>query len=351
MSLDNQIRGMLLEEALLYLLKSAGYDTVETHRKDPTLRSGPSGLIVKGRGADHQIDAIADHQISHPFSNPQRLLVEAKCFQGNSGLSIIRNAVGVYKDVCEHWVSRSRKGSGLRRRYHYQYAVFSANGYTEDAESYAFAHDIFLIPLGRSAFIKPIIESIYSLNESHFPQLTNPAAKTPLKKLRRKVRKRLKEIRDTQGIPPNWTNDALSGFFQACNAINGVLLAVMGGNFPVFLVPKTGRSLQNLDYELKITIHYDRLRESWFIRRSGSMEDIFSFDVPEKLFRLYSSNGTLTRQQAIELKQTAMSSFQALYRSREQVKLITLTLDEDWIKVIKREIPDRREILDENTEG
>jgi len=96
---------MLLEEAVLRLLQSGGYTTVTQLGTDPTLEDGPAGLRVKGRGTSHQIDAIADSRIHHPFSHPQRLLVEAKCFAPSKkiDLEIVRGVVGVLKDVGEYW--------------------------------------------------------------------------------------------------------------------------------------------------------------------------------------------------------------------------------------------------------
>ena len=95
-----QIRGMLLEEVLLFLLKISGYRTIETiEPNDSTLGLSAAGLEVKGRGANHQIDAIADFEITPPFTYPLRLLVEAKCYKNNGtvGIEIVRNALGVLK--------------------------------------------------------------------------------------------------------------------------------------------------------------------------------------------------------------------------------------------------------------
>lgn len=165
-----QIRGMLLEEAVLYLLRSSGYRTIDDPRNDPTLRKGYAGLEVIGRGSIHQIDAIADFTVAQPFSHPQRLLVEAKFKKGRVGIEVLRNAIGVLKDVDEYWVTSNRNpghnvrpgvaDGEIKNRYHYQYAVFSATGYAPQAEDYAYAQDIYLIPLARSRFMEPIIASI-----------------------------------------------------------------------------------------------------------------------------------------------------------------------------------------------
>ena len=119
-----------------------------------------AGLLVRGRGTSHQIDAIADFSLHAPFSHPQRLLVEAKCFDSHQrvGLSIVRGALGTLKDVEEFWVSVP--DGPPKRRYHYQYSIFSATGYTENAQRYAFAQDIYLIPLAESRFFAPAITSL-----------------------------------------------------------------------------------------------------------------------------------------------------------------------------------------------
>ena len=76
----HQVRGVLLEEAILSLLRASGYSTVPTAENDATLLEGPTGMNVLGRGGKHQIDAIANLRVGQPFSNRQRLLVEAKAY-------------------------------------------------------------------------------------------------------------------------------------------------------------------------------------------------------------------------------------------------------------------------------
>ena len=110
MATINQIRGMLLEEAILYLLRISGYRTIEDAADDETLRIGRAGIEVVGRGGAHQIDAIADFSLTPPFSYSQRLLLEAKCYHSRTpvSLAVIRNAVGVLRDVEEHWFTTNQ---------------------------------------------------------------------------------------------------------------------------------------------------------------------------------------------------------------------------------------------------
>ena len=94
----SQLRGMLLEEAILYLVRASGYKTIEVPDGDETLESHPAEIAVKGRGGKHQIDAIADFTITPPFTYPQRLLLEAKCENKDVGLPIVRNAFGALRN-------------------------------------------------------------------------------------------------------------------------------------------------------------------------------------------------------------------------------------------------------------
>jgi hypothetical protein len=68
MARPGQIRGMLLEEAILHLLRKGGYRTVQNVGSDMTLALSGAGICVKSRGGKHQIDAIADFLIYQPFS-------------------------------------------------------------------------------------------------------------------------------------------------------------------------------------------------------------------------------------------------------------------------------------------
>lgn len=150
----SNIKAALLEEAILYLLEESGYSTVKPvaniHRIDPYLRNAHHGICVMGRGEMHQIDAIADYAFPPPFSNPLRLLCEAKYSErAKVGIGIIRNAVGVKKDVEEYFRPHRRPPS---YRYHYQYAVISSSGFTAKAQNYAYAQDIYLLDLSSNIY-------------------------------------------------------------------------------------------------------------------------------------------------------------------------------------------------------
>lgn len=346
MATISQIRGMFLEEALLVLLRASGYGTVDRAGEDPTLRDGPSGLEVRGRGGVHQIDSIADYRVHIAFTNPQRLLVEAKCFSDSYpvGIQIVRNAVGVVKDASEYWVP-AQNGAPARGRYHYQYALFSASDFTEPAERYAFAHDIYLIPLARSSFIRPLIQAIRNISHQDFDAPAWNAINIGPTELRRLLRRSIRQ--GTEFVVPGEQlirfSDHFVEFIDLCRRIGGALLATLAGRFPIFLVPEPRLALRDLPALQSVRIYWDD--SGWYLRDTRGMP-LFSFDLPPSLFDLYAENGVLTNTAALSLKANVLNEFHAIFEADEAIRVVTFRLDYDWLSRITdrlRRIPRRPE--------
>lgn len=340
-SLPN-VRGMLLEEAVLWLLEGSGYQTVFEPGNDPTLQRGTAGLMVRGRGALHQIDAIADFRIHHPFSYPQRLLLEAKCFReaDRVSLEIVRGAVGVLKDVNEYWVVN--QGDIPKQRYHYQYALFSASGYSHGAQTYAFAQDIYLIPLGKSRFFAPVLEAIRGVRPAANSRLAIKVQFTiRLSDLREIVRKSIRqgafefreELARAQGNVLG-----LNRFLAACRRIKFALLAVLGSGFPIFLVPAPLVRTRGLRDEYSVIITRDDQTQTWYLRERSSNRILFSFDLPHELLLRYARQGVLTPQAALDLKRQTMSNFHAFFTDGAAIRLIQFRLDYDWLDQLENEL-------------
>jgi len=325
---------MLLEEVLLHLLNGTGYRTVEAAGTDPTLTQGSAGLEVKGRGGKHQIDAIADFQVQHPFSHKQRVLVEAKCFSPRTqvGIEIARNAVGVLKDVNEYWVAGAAS-SIAKSRYHYQYALFSATPYTVQAQRYAFAHDIYLIPVKNSTYLTSTVNSIRAISSRDFGVTRAGTIPIRLSQMRRLVREGLR----SRTVPPSldYTESLivkLANMFQQVLAINYALLAVLGGDFPVFLVPKTVTTIEHLPSVVNVRIRW--VATNWYLDDLNDQR-LFSFDLPPELFELYAEAGELSRERALNLKQEHLRSFYAFRTIGNEVRVIRFQLDMPWIYAIR----------------
>lgn len=150
------LRGYVLEELLAFLLQDSGYTLLVHVDQDPdALCHGGNGLRVHGRGADHQADALGEVVLPTPFTLPVRLFCEAKHVKAPIGLEVVRNALGVVTDVNEHYGTQRSAAvtTGFPlKRYQYRYALFSASGFTSDAEEYALAQQISLVDLRAPSF-------------------------------------------------------------------------------------------------------------------------------------------------------------------------------------------------------
>lgn len=148
------IGGYVLEEVLAKLLADNGYDLLTSEIQDPVyLLRDKHGLLVRGRGANHQADALGDLVVPIPFSLPVRLFAEAKNRAGKTGLDVVRNALGVVSDVNQFQPPPA--GMKLWRgqsTYHYRYSLFSTSGFTGPAQDFALAHQISLIDLSGPSF-------------------------------------------------------------------------------------------------------------------------------------------------------------------------------------------------------
>lgn len=328
---------MLLEEALLFLLKHSGYDTVEIAGTDPTLCEGHSGMEVIGRGEKHQIDAIADYKASPPFSNPQRLLVEGKFYTSNNpvGLTVIRNAVGVLKDINEFFYSSDLINNPSKIRYHYTYGIFSASGYRQSAERYAFAHDIYLIPVAHSQFFKPVIDSIRDINEQDL--ILNERNNLKIKDLRQDIRNYLNrqmEFRNNANESNIFFRNKIEKFLEECKKIRFAVIAIAGKSFPILLIPNPNIQREVIESDSNIRINWDK--ESWYIIRN--QQKLYSFDLPEEFFKLYAEQGVLTQSAALDLKQTHLSEFRILSEVGNEFKITSLKLDDNWINLIRENL-------------
>jgi hypothetical protein len=148
------LRGHVLEELLARLLYDNGYRLLVSEQQDPdALTRGAHGLLVRGRGTDHQADVLGELKLPIPFSLPLRIFVEAKYRSGKADLRDVRNGHGVVHDVNEQYATATAGARSVpMRRHHYRYTLFSSAGFTRPAQQYALAQQISLIDLSSPAF-------------------------------------------------------------------------------------------------------------------------------------------------------------------------------------------------------
>lgn len=323
-----QIAGVALEEAILAVLDRAGFRRLCATTGDLTLVPGRPPVTIRGRGASHQIDAVADPVVAYPFSNPARLLVEAKAYSEDRpvDLPIVRNAVGTVKDLSEYWrpVAPER---GAMRRYHYRYAIFATTRFTKPAQEYAYAQDVHLLPLRRSAFFRPITEAVDDLRHMNGANEVAWFQHKSLSSFRRELRRVLRG----NAVGDSW---AIQRVADAVRQVRAGLVAMAGRAFPLFLVPRSIDVLESLDDVETVRIFWDQ--DGWYLRRRGDGTNLFSFDLPDELLSMYAKGGGLEQEAALRMKTEQLGVIQAFYTRSGTPRLVHFLLDGDWIRQLLR---------------
>jgi hypothetical protein len=326
----HQVRGALLEESLLSLLRASGYRTVATYVGDDCLCRHQAGLGVRGRGCSHQIDAVADHIVAHPFSNPQRLLVEAKNYHDSRtvGVDVIRNAVGVHKDVSE-FIPPGLAGQPARRRYHYQYAVFASSRFSAEAQDFAFAHDVYLFKLSGSSAFGAVLSAIDDFAASLPIDRRNNVDGLDLESLRLQLRGTLQP--ELPGPVVQTVEYDLSGIAYAANSVGASVVAVIARAFPILLVPQRPSVLETIYSEVEVQLRIERGdQRQWTVWQNQSQ--LFTFDVPEEFFSRYVIAGAFDPERALAVKEQYFREIQFVFSALNgQSRLITLRLDLAWL--------------------
>ncbi|MFI6165551.1 hypothetical protein ACIBCN_02080 [Nocardia sp. NPDC051052] len=174
------VRGYVLEELLARLLQDNGYRLLVAADQDrEALKDSGRGLLVRGRGTTHQVDVLGELDLPLPFSLPLRLFVEAKHRNRRTGIQHVRNAYGTIRDVNEHYGTQTPGAYHIpMKRYQYQYALFSASGFTRPAQEYALAQQISLIDLSNPGF-----DALLAAADDIATQIVDLAAKAGLASL------------------------------------------------------------------------------------------------------------------------------------------------------------------------
>lgn len=168
------IKGRLFEFFVYRLLVACGFKPVAP---DGLLvyKGGP-GLMVQGCGQPHNADVLLSPPIQTPIYYPTRLLVECKCYNQPIGLPQVRNALGLRDDINDFEIVtedilKNRKANRSNapkyypmKRYVYQVAVASIDGFTKTAFPFAQAHRIPLISFAHSVLFTNIRAAITALD-------------------------------------------------------------------------------------------------------------------------------------------------------------------------------------------
>ncbi|MBZ5491447.1 MAG: hypothetical protein LAO76_10995 [Acidobacteriia bacterium] len=236
-----QIRGALLEEIILFLLEHSGYRIVLLGEEGT--HDGRAGLEVEGRGSRHQIDALATPLHAQAFVYPIRLIVEAKCEIKPVRLGTIRSVVGTVADINQNYFSAPvRRGKSVRmQRFNYHAAMFAANGYSDNTERFAMAHQVFLIDYSHVASMRPVVDALFELDIDDIGELAENGRRLGLTEIRLGFRAllRTREVQAAEEIfSLRGTAKIQERLLPALQQLRGSYYGMIESIYPVHLVSR-----------------------------------------------------------------------------------------------------------------
>ncbi len=342
MSNISQVRGALLEEAILYLLEKVGYETLtdSSSFNNQELRGGHSGLEVRGRGSWHQIDALALFPASPAFMYPLRLMVEAKCYRENRpvGIDVARNSVGVLKDISENYFTVQRRtGQYLQvPSFNYHSAIFSTSGYTAGAVEYALAHQIFLIQYNNVSVIRPLIRAIMQFGPECLTNLGKQSVKEVRERYRNAISGNYYEMDMRNYLTEEGINLIDNALVETLQQIQGSYFGMLQGRWPLHLL--THRELPPHAFETDVVqcrvvgyqtgnwkftpLHFQPGEPGWFE---------LEFDLPEQIASLVAREWD-SREAVANIKRQHFSFIQLSGIIGGIRRSVKLELNNEWIE-------------------
>lgn len=286
------LRGFLFEEVLAFLIRRSGYSLLVSESQDPeALASRGNGLVVKGRGGDHQVDVLGELDWIPAFTFPLRLFLEAKFRGERTGIPTVRNAIGVLIDVNQRYTRTS--AGPLLRRYRYAYALFSASGFSPQAVKMALAHEISLVDLSGRDYL-PIREAISSSADDLLMEPVPDHASVEEVDLGdapfvSSVRALLREELGTNPLGPQPLDESvlglrakLAGVIQAAKEVGDLFVGMAAGPYMLMMTATNRRAFlerMNQDPTLKVSIR-------WSLDSEGGRKWVIKPTEPQTRFEL-----------------------------------------------------------------
>lgn len=326
------LRGYILEEALAYLVRGAGYRLLVHPDQDPeNLIKRGNGLGVKGRGSDHQADVLGELLWIPAFTFPLRLFVEAKFRGGRTGISAVSNAIGVLLDINQR-NSIERDVSKFPRYYRYEYALFSTSGFSPRAIDMAIAHQVSLVDLSGDEFsglrneVTRSADALISLYEERYQRYGEETTRRG--RLVSAVRTGLRRELGTwpEGIPQvdeqgvQIPHDELFPAIQIARQYRELFVGMANGPFMILLKernPGEFINYANMQRRHAVEIHWTKQEgngRTWEITpRQDKTAYRLTFRLPDKLADWIFTRSDLSRQRALQVKQNYFSNI-TIYR-------------------------------------
>lgn len=338
----NQIRGAILEEIVLKLLENAGYRILNSNNGNE-IRNGHSGLELQGRGEWHQVDALVSCDSTPAFIYPIRLIVEAKTFLKRSkshykpkavGIDVVRNAVGRLKDVNENFFSHKILNYDYKwKRFNYTHAIFSLGGFTESAQRYAIAHQVFLIQYYFLPLFSGIRDILSNINDSTARQIFHipiTSARFILKQFREVFKQFIRETIQN-GLQSFLTEKGLVEFEnlkQNIDRIGGSYFGLLNGEYPIHLLSERSLPEQLFESEDEINVRIHVSEAKCIIITLGNNN--LYFELPISIAELFTKYWE-DKMKIARLKERYVSFITLTGKIGNVRRSIKLNLDRTWL--------------------
>lgn len=327
----NRVKGALFESQVAYLLEKSGYRPIS-----------PDGISVKegslrGRGGWHQIDAFGYYSFGVPCLYPIRVICEAKNYAGKAGLPVVRNFVGAFKDIAENYFIEKRGASTdhlLARRYTDAGAIFSAHGFTVQAQDYAYAQCVFLISYEDNVVLSPLLEASGSLLGSI--NLTNAAENTYSFKnwINQKVKNPQQTLEDDATFSAERFATAFSQYVDTIRRIRTSYLGTASGVYPIHLLSESQIpwNLFETTDEVTCRIYYHRESANCLeIVPEGSTTTRFYASIPREIMANHKD-----RIRMLDFKGNYFSYVDFPVLQNEKRRILKFRLDTQWIDSLRK---------------
>lgn len=336
------LAGYILEEMLAYLLRNAGYRLITDASQDPReLANRHHGLVVRGRGADHQVDVLGELLWIPAFTFPLRLTLEAKCRKGKTDIATVRGMVAALLDINQNNMPNRAETSTPRiprAKYTYVGAIFSASGFSTPAADFALAHGVSLIDLRANEFealVRTALRSGVELSNWYRRQ-DRRSAEGFVRAVRDAIRASLeRRTRETAGRPegPAVPENLVAPAVESAVAAGELFIGMASG--PYMLVLKADDPRRFLQFAERRPTHEVFLRkagasdegETWQVEpKSDAKAYRLVFRLPEALARWIFEAENVRRAAGVA-REGDRSSLTIYRKDAREDQLIRLTYD------------------------
>jgi tetratricopeptide (TPR) repeat protein len=330
--ISNQAKGTVFEKVVRKLLEKNEYEKYQ-----PDNEQVDDCGRVRGRGEWHQIDALGRWRYVVPFVYPIRLLCEAKFLNGPADISVVRNFVGVVKDISENYFVEDNQDIDKRmlsKRHTDCGAVFSVNGFTSNAERYAYAQNIFLVSYENNPIIgafKQVIEEV-----AQFLKISKKTNAKQFNKWFEEAWKRHHSDYYRSNLAKYLTDagrfeNSLELLQKKFEGVRTSVVGIASGIYPIHLL-----SLNDIPYELFRETDEQYFRPNYVRTETGGyffelhpsdLPDLkFFFTIPQMILQKYRDSMRTFKREFLEWIDIPIT----IGRMR---RILKLKLDTEWLRL------------------